>query len=101
MQVGYEVCLLISGHSNGVSLRHGIDNNPNKLKQLEVQRQELGLYFYKTFFVVQFVEKFPVMLRFWFGGVVLSGPFLQQSLPNYLCPQQAFCSTIRYAIIAY
>lgn len=31
----------MNGHSNGVSLRHGIDNNPNKLKQLQVQRQEL------------------------------------------------------------
>ncbi|XP_015774401.1 PREDICTED: limb region 1 protein homolog [Acropora digitifera] len=31
----------MNGHSNGVSLRHGIDNNPSKLKQLQVQRQEL------------------------------------------------------------
>ncbi|KAK2570169.1 Limb region 1 protein-like protein [Acropora cervicornis] len=31
----------MNGHSNGVSLRRGIDNNPNKLKQLQVQRQEL------------------------------------------------------------
>ena len=39
--------LLISGYSNGVTVHNGMDHNPSKLKQLEVQRLELGSYYFE------------------------------------------------------
>ena len=33
------------GYHNGVTVHNGIDQKPSKLKQLEVQRLELGWYF--------------------------------------------------------
>ena len=33
----------VSGYNNGLTVRNGVHHNPDKLKQLEVERLELGL----------------------------------------------------------
>lgn len=40
----YHCCVFVSGYNNGMTVRNGVHHNPDKLRQLEVERLELGLY---------------------------------------------------------
>ena len=42
----HHYCVFVSGYNNGMTVRNGVHHNPDKLKQLEVERLELGLYYF-------------------------------------------------------
>ena len=57
----YHYCVFVSGYNNGLTVRNGVHHNPDKLKQLEVERLELGLYHFLQEFTLNFQSFFDHM----------------------------------------